>query len=211
MSSPVDDFLAVVFWWVDTQNKTEHNHQPKPKHPKLPRTWGKEYLLLRHTKTFELLPKESKVMIRSHATVAISALLASFTTFILCLVGLPVFLLGIPVSLTLMFTILFLFEVTKTSTTCRPIYFQRLAKEKEKDRDGKMEAVKKQFPESKYRVASIQPPQDAEQVRTLLEADHPLSREQRAEAEALLNAEEETEDAQKNAQLAMTQAKPQPS
>ncbi|MBD3281484.1 hypothetical protein GF391_01935 [Candidatus Uhrbacteria bacterium] len=176
---------------------------------KLPRTWGREWLLLCDKGTYKSLLASDLKLLPVYAIMILVILPISVAAFLNLDNPTSKVCSGIISAFCAFFIILLIWSFKNVHRDfLRPIYFSRLAKEKGKDRDSKMEAVKKQFPEAKYRIASLTPPQNAVQVRALLEADHPLTREQLAKAVALLEAEKEAEDAQKKALLAQAQAKP---
>ncbi len=172
----------------------------------LPRTWGREWFLIRDK---EIQKKLTAYDLWSSLGILL-AILSSFACGILSLIRLDGISGELFAYMFAMFSAMFTF-IFYSSLKCmsyeilRPFYFSRLAKKTNGDRDCKMEAFKNTIPEPKYRVASFPPLNDAKQIRALLDSNRPLSRKQKSEAEAVLEAQAKAEEAEAYAKLAQAQ------
>jgi len=186
----------------------------KEPNPKLPRTWGKDLLLIRKSHFKQIWERFSgtEQRIANKINIVILALFFGLIiiTYVLQGTKLALFIIGIS-CFALSCSVIIYCLILSSRTVLRPLYFSRITEAKSKNRDRKIETFKNQLPEDDYRTASLTPPEDKQQIRILLEANRPLTREQLAEAEAILEAEKELEEAQNYAELAKTLSKTQPS
>jgi hypothetical protein len=206
-------------WAVKHLKKSEPTKpgflKQKNSSPKLPRTWGRELFLL--------ADKENRQRIWSNTFIANYYIIAIVGSMVcispaICVVifrngtiildVLAIIGYAYLIVFTLIGIIGMMYYLTYARKVLRPIHFSRLANKKLEKRNNKTEALKKQLPDPHYRIASLLPVDDAERLRIQLEADHPLTREQRNAAQAVIDAQAELEEAQRYAELTQAQNKP---